>query len=159
MSNFIIADDNNLKIMRLKDLMMVDWDPILPGQSWDEGHTVNDIQEVLMILELDVYKYKSHLWRVYETPSGGVHAFLVSHKLPPTKAACQFAYSLKGDKRYIDIAWERQCWDVRISPKLFRPHDFVAKYIKDIGTGQYLIEHRTTMLMHDTYISKYAKYY
>lgn len=157
MSNFTVNVNSVMKFMSLRDLMMVDWDPILPGESWDEGHTIYNAEEAIKLLELDCIQHPTHLWRVYKTSSGGVHAFLVSHKLPPTKTACNFSYSLKGDKRYINCSWHQQVWNVRLSPKKGRVNDFVAKYLCTIGTGEFLLDHRTTMIIHDTYLSKYNK--
>lgn len=154
---FTVEMNCGLRVMRLKDLLMIDWDPISPGESWDEGHTIHNPQEAIKLLELDCIKHPTHLWRCYETSSGGIHAFLMSHSLPPTKEACQFSYSLKGDKRYIDFAWQRQTWNVRICPKRGRDNDFVARYLVTIGSAQPLFNHVIDMTFHDTYIGKYNK--
>lgn len=153
--DFTINENQIMRFMSTTNLMMIDWDLVLPGEELDSGHTIYKLEEAEKLIEQDVIKHPDHLWRCYETSSGGLHAFLVSHKVGPCEWARDLSLSLKGDERYVNCSMFLGVWNVRLSPKKGRRNDYVAKYYKDIGHGKYLFEHRTTTVVLDTYIGKY----
>ena len=143
--------DRGLKCMDMANLMMVDWDPIKPGDEPDDHYTISSKEEVYEIIKQRVTSHPAELWRVYETPSGGVHAFLLSHSLTPEEGE-GILLEMKGDLLYRDFSLKRGMWGVRISPKPNRVGDFVARYVATFGSGKALSEHIETMKVHDSFL-------
>ena len=140
-----------VKYMNLTNLLMIDWDPVAPGEEVDGHYTIHSKGEVYELLEARVQLHPEELWRVYETPSGGIHAFLLSHKYTPEEGY-NLLTEMKGDTLYRDISLKRGCWAVRISPKPKRVGDYVARYVGTFGQGVALPEHVETIKVHDSFL-------
>jgi len=141
-----------MTFMFTKDLMMVDWDPAPVGQEIDGIHyTISSKEEVYFILNERVAAYPNELWRVYETPSGGVHAFLVSHHVRP-KQGEEIISSMKGDLIYKMLCKKQGYWSIRLSPKPGRPGDYIARFVGNWGNGSPLKDHLEVMDYHDSYL-------
>lgn len=140
-----------LKVMTMKSLLMIDWDPIAPGEEADHHYTIKDKEEVYELLEARVSTHLEELWKVYETPSGGIHAFLLSHHYTPEEGY-NLLTEMKGDTLYRDISLKRGEWAVRIGPKQGRENDFVARYVGSFGSGKALPEHVETISVHDSFL-------
>jgi hypothetical protein len=140
----------------LTTLLMVDWDPHPTEGDYDEDHyTVNGPLEVEGILNERVTMHPDELWMAYLTPSGGVHAFLVSH-LIPIEDGIPLMFSMRGDFLYAGMCDTRRMYSVRVSPKMVngspRERDFIAKYWKNFGSGTALPEHELVMAIHDSFL-------
>jgi len=143
--------DRGLKCMDLVNLLMVDWDPAAEGSSVDDHYTVKNKKEVLEIINSRVETHLDELWRVYETPSGGIHAFLMSHKYTPSEGEGVLT-EMKGDLLYRDFSLKRNKWAVRVGPKPNRANDFVARFIGNFGKGIALSDHLKTIKIHDSFL-------
>lgn len=141
--------DKGLKCMDTFNLMMIDWDPT-DGEI-DDHYTIRSKGEVYQILEERVINYPDELWRVYETPSGGIHAFLLSHKYTPEEGYSLIT-EMRGDLLYRDLSIKRGMWGVRIGPKPNRIGDYVARYVATFGSGIPLPEHIEAMKVHDSFL-------
>lgn len=141
--------DKGLKCMDTNDLMMIDWDPT-DGEV-DDHYTIRSKGEVYQILEERVINHPDELWRVYETPSGGIHAFLLSHQVTP-KQGGDLITEMRGDLLYRDHSIKRGMWGVRIGPKPNRIGDYVARYVATFGQGIALPEHIEAMKVHDSFL-------
>ena len=137
--------------LSLYSLLMVDWDPVKDGESADEHYTVCSKGEVLDILNEDIERNPSHLWKIYETPSGGIHAFLISHSLTP-KEGSPLLTALKGDGLYRKMCLRRGVWSVRVSPKKGRKGDFIARFLEYKGHGEMLAENQEAIDIHDSFL-------
>jgi len=142
---------NRLQVMRMFNLLMIDWDPAAEGEELDGHYTIRSKEEVFTILEERVAQHPEELWRVYETPSGGIHAFLLSHKYTP-KQGYDLLTEMKGDTLYRDICIQSGKWSARIRPKPGREGDFVARYICSYGKGNPLEDHLKTIGIHDSFL-------
>lgn len=144
--------DKGLKCMDTFSLMMIDWDPCGDGEV-DDHYTIHSKGEVYELLEARVLTHPDELWKVYETPSGGIHAFLLSHKVTPEQGS-DLIKKMRGDLLYRDLSIKRGMWGVRIGPKPNRLGDYVARYVATFGTGIPLPEHLETMKVHDSFLPK-----
>lgn len=141
--------ERKLKIMVMPKLMMVDWDPA-EGEL-DHHYTIHNASEVFQILRERVEAHPDELWRVYETPSGGIHAFLVSHTLTPEEGY-SIQTEIQGDTLYRDFCFKRGKWTARVGPKPGREGDFVARFIGHWGTGTALAVNQEAMKVHDSFL-------
>jgi len=148
--------DKGLHLMDFFNLVMIDWDPS-PSDTPDEVHyTISSIEDVDRILSNRIKSNPDEFWVTYLTPSGGVHAFLVSHKYTPEEAE-PLMRELKCDLLYVELSLKRKKFGVRISPKPNRLGDYVASFWKTFGGGVPLMEHLETLKLKESYI-KGAKY-
>lgn len=147
--------EKGVKYLSLHTLLMVDWDPITEGETDTNHYTITSIQEVETILNQRVVTHRNELWKAYLTPSGGVHAFLLSH-LTPSNEGVQIIKDLRGDLLYAKMTLARGTYSVRVSPKIVegvpRKGDYVAKYWKTFGIGTCLPENDKVMTLHDSYL-------
>ena len=147
--------DKGLQCMDLLNLVMLDWDP---SDEPDGVHyTISSTQEVEELLSERVSKHPDEFWVTYLTPSGGVHAFLLSHKYTPQEAE-NLMRELRCDLLYVELSCKRKKFGVRISPKPNRLGDYVASYWQTFGRGTPLLEHIETLRLKESYI-KGAKYF
>ena len=150
--------NQGVKYMQLLNCVMLDWDPAPVGEEMDNHHyTISSTSEVEELLSKRVETNPDEFWVTYLTPSGGVHAFLMSHKLTPVEAS-PLMLELLCDKLYVELSAQRNKFGVRISPKVGRKGDYVASYWKTFGSGNILPEHEEVMRIHDSYILG-AKYF
>jgi hypothetical protein len=148
--------DKGLQLMDFLNLVMLDWDPS-PSDTPDGVHyTISSTSDVEALLTERVVKNPDEFWVTYLTPSGGVHAFLLSHKYTPLEAE-PLMRGLKCDLLYVELSLKRNRFGVRISPKPNRLGDYVASYWKTFGNGIPLPEHLDTLKLKESYI-KGAKY-
>ena len=149
--------DKGIKYLNLYDLLMVDWDPVPVGeQEIDKDHyTISSIEEVDNILNERVHSHPDELWKAYLTPSGGVHAFRVSHSTPCGEGI-DIIKEMQGDLLYAKMSSLRNFYGVRVSPKIVnglpREGDYVAKYWKSFGSGTALPGNELVMKLHDSYL-------
>jgi hypothetical protein len=147
--------DKGLQCMDLLNLVMLDWDP---SDTPDGVHyTISSTSEVEELLTERVTQNPDEFWVTYLTPSGGVHAFLMSHKYTPEEAE-PLMRELKCDLLYVELSLKRKKFGVRISPKPNRLGDYVASFWKTFGDGVPLPEHLETLKLKESYI-KGAKYF
>lgn len=147
--------DRGVHYMDLSSLVMLDWDP---NDEPDGIHyTISSTQEVEELLAQRVSEHPDEFWITYLTPSGGVHAFLLSHKYTPEEAE-PLMRQLKCDLLYVELSLKRKKFGVRISPKPNRLGDYVASYWKTFGSGIPLPEHVETLKLKESFI-KGAKYF
>ena len=140
----------------LTTLLMVDWDPHPVEGDYDEDHyTVSGPLEVEDILNERVQSHPDELWKAYLTPSGGVHAFRVSHSTP-IEDGISLMFNMRGDFLYSGMCDTRGGYSVRVSPKMVngspREEDYVAKYWKCYGKGIALPENELVMAIHDSFL-------
>ena len=141
--------------MDLLNLVMLDWDP---SDEPDGVHyTISSTSEVEELLAQRVSEHPDEFWVTYLTPSGGVHAFLLSHKYTPEEAESMMR-SLKCDLLYVELSLKRKKFGVRISPKPNRLGDYVASFWKTFGNGIPLPEHVETLKLKESFI-KGAKFF
>ena len=147
--------DKGIKCMDFFNFVMLDWDP---SDTPDGVHyTISSTDDVDRILSNRVESNPDEFWITYLTPSGGVHAFLMSHRYTPLEAE-PLMRQLKCDLLYVEISLKRKKFAVRISPSLFGLGDYVASFWKTFGNGIPLIEHLETLKLKETHI-KGAKYF
>jgi hypothetical protein len=155
LARFKVQD--SVKYLMLISTMMVDWDPVpVTEHKADERHyTISSIEEVNDLLTQRVITNPDELWHAYLTPSGGVHAFRVSHRTPAAQGV-EIIKSLKGDLLYAEMTLRRNMYGVRVSPKIVngspRVGDFVAKPWKIFGNAPALPENLIVMELHDKFL-------
>jgi hypothetical protein len=149
--------ERGIRYLNLTDLLMIDWDPVPAGeQELDKNHyTISSIEEVDNILKRRVHSHPDELWEAYLTPSGGVHAFLVSHSTPCGEGI-DIIKEMQGDLLYAKMCSLRNYYGVRVSPKIVnglpREGDYVAKYWKSYGGGIALPDNSSIMKLHDSFL-------
>lgn len=132
---YSVAINKGLWVMQTSDLMMLDWD-VNPNASeeTDCHYTVRSKGEAVRALEKFCKRNPNCLFRVYETPSG-IHAFLVSHKMPVWYRALNLGLTLGADNYYMSMCMKRGAWSYRIEPKKGRKGDYVARFLCWVGKG------------------------
>lgn len=147
--------EGGVKYLNLESLLMVDWDPKPEGEHDTDHYTISSIEEVNYILTQRVAAHPTELWKAYLTPSGGVHAFLLSHKFESGEGV-PIIKALRGDLLYARMSKSRGYYGVRVSPKIIdsapRKGDYVAKYWKTFGNGAALPDNMAVMLLHDSFL-------
>ena len=146
-----------VKFMKLNNLVMLNWDPSPTGQQDGVHYTISSTDDVEEIMVDRMKEHTDEFWVTYLTPSGGVHAFLLSHSMLPIEAAPMME-DMQCDKLYIKMNLKGNYFGVRISPKLGRKGDYVASYWKTFGNPELALpEHLETLRIKESYI-KGAKY-
>jgi hypothetical protein len=120
-----LKSDQGTLYLRMSKLLMIDWDLVPDGEAVCDHYTVFSKEEVISLLEKRVQENPKELWKVYDTPSGGCHAFLVSHQYTPGKGEAILA-EMRGDDLYRRMCLWRGKWSVRVSPKPNRAGDYEA---------------------------------
>lgn len=143
--------ERGMMMMDMYSMLMVDWDPVEEGVETDHHYTVHCKQEVFDILAARVKACPDELWRVYETPSGGIHAFLLSHSIT-TEEGYGIVTEMKGDLLYRDYCRRRGMWAVRVTPKVGRQGDYVARFLCHYGSGQPLPLNVKAIRIHDSHL-------
>jgi uncharacterized protein (TIGR02996 family) len=116
-------------------LLMGDWDCPDTFHFHEGSVTVPSRDYVLGILRRDVRDEPDHVWRVYETP-GGVRAFLTSDYRPFDRHHRGLMLNLSIDPLYREITTQQAAWWCRVSPKVGRPGDYVARPWTTIRGGE-----------------------
>ncbi len=144
-----------VKYLDLSTICMVDWDPKPEGEHDTTHFTISSIEEVEALLIERVALHPDELWQAYLTPSGGVHAFLVSHSLP-VEEGVKVIEDMHGDLIYAEMSLKRGKYGVRVSPKKVdgvpRRGDYIAKAWKSFGNGTALPENVAVMQLHDSFL-------
>ena len=132
-----VRDDvQKVEYIAFPRLLMGDWD-VPDDFHFHEGSvTVPSREYVLGILHRDVRERPDHAWRAYETP-GGVRAFLTSHfeEFSADRHHGMMA-DLSIDPLYREITAEQRAWWCRVSPKVGRPGDYVARSWTTVRGGR-----------------------
>jgi hypothetical protein len=142
---------SKIHVMYMDKLLMVDWD-ISGSNPVDHHYTVKNKEEIHRLLKFRVAVYPNELWKVYDTPSGGCHAFLLSHEYTPEEGIGILKF-LKGDRLYQHFSLKKKVWSARISPKPGRDGDYIARFSGYIGNGKPLPRNLEIMAIHDSYLS------
>ncbi len=123
-----VRDDvQRVEYVAFPRLLMGDWDCPDDYHFHEGSVTVPDRPYVLGILRRDVRERPGHVWQVYETP-GGVRAFLTSHFEGFSAGHHpRLMADLSIDPVYREITAQQGAWWCRVSPKVGRPGDYVAR--------------------------------
>jgi uncharacterized protein (TIGR02996 family) len=122
-----VRDDvQRVEYLAFPRLLMGDWDTPDDFHFHESSVTVPSREYVLGILRRDVAERPDHAWRAYETP-GGVRAFLTSEFEEFSPRHARLMADLFIDPLYRQITEEQRAWWCRVSPKVGRPGDFVAR--------------------------------
>ena len=147
--------DRGVKYVGFADVLMLDWDIPAEGHVSQNCVTITCREEALAVLEAFCAKYPGKFrFRVYETP-GGVRAFLLSGHVPAHHAA-GWQRVLRCDPLYTEMCYLRgACW-CRVSPKVGRTGDYVARPWKNVGTGPVNPSVCRLVNWHDKLCSRYS---
>ena len=142
--NISIFVDSGLKILGLKNVMVLDWD--LTTNKTEKEHpdykqkaTITTREDVIKIVRENM-KYipadlKNFGLRLYYTPNG-VRGIYISRPLYSRSTLCDvFMRIFKCDPAYRYLSILNECWHLRVSPKE-RENDYVACYWRTIGNNQ-----------------------
>jgi len=144
--------------------------PIISEDEWEYGWQESDQFKDdkmyylkfynMFMLDLDSHsqelidnlkKYNQFRFRVYQT-HGGYHIFITSQLIKyNSNLVFQLTKELAGDIYYAMFA-NKTGYKIRLSPKINRNEDYIAKYICDIGTIQECKECSDLIKIHDYYI-------
>lgn len=119
-----------VEYIRFDRLLMCDWDmphPSHPCTPKGSCVTIPHQQYVVGILNRDVCRHKDHVWQLYRTPAG-CRAFLVSQHRAMAHGALALMENLSCDPIYRQLAAKQDAWWCRVSPKVGRRDDYVARY-------------------------------
>lgn len=126
--------DNGVNYLEFSHVMMLDWDvpdPIHP----EEACTIRDRNEAYHILKEFCLENPGWVFRVYETP-GGVRAFLTSRCVESVAEVSDLMGWLRCDPLYVKFCERRRSFAVRVSAKLSRKGDYVARLVGIVGVGK-----------------------
>ena len=149
--------ENGLKCLDMVGLMMGDWDPA-PAGKLDNHYTVTGLEQIDSIMSSWARARPNQLWLGYKTPSGGAHAFLVSHVVGLNEGI-NLGTTLRCDKLYLKYCLRRGSFAVRVSPKLNREGDYIAKFWKTWGNGKPDPRQEEIMRGHDAFLAEEHRYY
>ena len=150
--------EKGLKVLDMKGLMMCDWDPAPSTSSVDYHYTITCLEQIDSIMNSWARARPNQLWVGYKTPSGGAHAFLVSHVVE-LHQGINLGTTLRCDKLYLKYCLNRRSFAVRVSPKPNREGDYIAKFWKTWGSG--IPDPRQVEIMrgHDAFLAEKNRYY
>ena len=141
---------------------MLDWDLPGPGHYSAAAITISTRYEPVEMLQNLCNQSDAWLFRVYKTP-GGVRAFCMSHTwdlADPKEAAVarMLMEGLKCDPCYTHFTFRRlNGWNSRVSPKVVRKNDYVARHVLDMGKGQATSKNVANVAIHDKLIPKFIE--
>ena len=147
-----------VKYLDMVGLMMCDWDCAQSPDSVDHHYTITSLDQVDSIINSLVRAKPDLLLIGYKTPSGGAHAFLVSH-IVKLERGVKLGYKLKCDQLYLKFCQQRGNFAVRVSPKLEREGDYIAKFWKTWGNGTPDPRQEEIMRGHDAFLAEENRYY
>ncbi len=129
------GEDRGVKYITFAHVMMLDWDVPDEGHKGSECITIATKGEAISILEEFCKENKTMRFKVYETP-GGVRAFLTSRCITEGMGTMKETMDwLKCDPLYTRFCLQRREWACRVSPKVGRANDYVARYMMEVGEG------------------------
>lgn len=129
------GEDRGVRYITFAHVMMLDWDVPDEGHKTEECITIKDRGEALTILEEFCKENRAWKFKVYETP-GGVRAFCTSMCIKEGIGTMKETMDwLKCDPLYTRFCLQRREWACRVSPKVGRANDYVARYWKEVGEG------------------------
>lgn len=129
------GNQKGMKIISFRHVVMLDWDVPNEGHVMEGCVTIRRKEEAIVILQQYCMEDKKMLFRVYETP-GGVRAFLVSRMSESVRLDEPLMRRLSCDPLYTRLCASRGEWACRVSPKVGRKGDYVARYWTTIGDGK-----------------------
>jgi hypothetical protein len=134
--NTVLIEDRGVHYFSYQDMLMIDWD-VDDGTHFDAKKQclVDSIGEAWEILDRFCNKHPEYKFVMYQTP-GGARAFCVSHRIRAgSKEARRILKKLKCDKIYAKLTNTREDFACRLTPKVNRKDDYVAKFIGIVGVG------------------------
>jgi hypothetical protein len=129
------VEDTGMTYKRFDRVAFLDWDWPNAARKTKECITVQDFGEVVDLIENWLIIHPEYTIRLYETP-GGVRGVFVSHFMTVDELVNLNIEGLKSDPLYISLSLARKCFGARISPKLNRANDFIARYVCTLGVYQ-----------------------
>lgn len=144
------GEDKGVKYIRFQHVMMLDWD-IPDAVHPEEAVSIQTREEVLTLLTEYCMEEKNTLFRVYRTP-GGVRGFLISSVVEGPKAQKEVMERLKCDPLYVKFCVLRNTFACRVSPKIGRANDYVARPWTTIGYGKECPLVMETVRYHDSFL-------
>jgi hypothetical protein len=153
---------DGVQYMSMNEILMLDWD--FP----DAGHPkkcltgVENIGDVWLLLHEWCKSFPYFGFALYETP-GGARAFCTNQFFSPTAEFTQHVMKkLKCDPVYAGMCSKKNAFCVRVSPKLTRKNDFIARYVGQVGSLNLSTPIRMALEKHDALVDENGgnvKYY
>lgn len=128
-------EESGISYKSFDRIAMLDWDWPNESHKLDRCVTIQSFEQVVEYLEPWLAKHSDQAVRLYETP-GGVRGFFISKKQNVMEFLALGIDDLNSDPLYITLCTRRNAFGVRISPKLNRKADFVARYVCTLGHQQ-----------------------
>lgn len=146
-----MTSSTNFKVTSFDWLPVADWD--WPDKIHDSRcTTISTLEDVVRILNKYLESNENHV-RVYETPAG-VHAFFLGEKQTPREFNWE---GLNADPIYQKICIQKNKFRIRVSPKLGRTGDFVARYVCTVANCPPNLQLEKLLVQHhDKRIEEYA---
>lgn len=129
------VEEAGMTYKRYDKIAFLDWDWPNVSHKNNDCVTIQNFGEVIDLLEPWLHKHPGFTIRLYETP-GGVRGVFTSHKMTVTELVGLNINELKSDQMYIKLVLQRGVFGARISPKLNRTGDFIARYVCTLGVQQ-----------------------
>lgn len=152
-----VMEDNNVHYFHYTDLLMIDWD-VDDGSHFDPERQclVDSIGDAWETLHNFCEKNPEYKFVMYQTP-GGARAFCISHRIKALSDEAGYLMDeLKCDKIYVDITQQRGNFACRLTPKIGREGDYVARFIGYLGNGDADDSLLNRVSYHDTWCANFG---
>jgi hypothetical protein len=145
------VEDAGITYKRFDKIAFLDWDWPNVSHRNNDCVTIQNFGEVVDLLEPWLHKHPSFAIRLYETP-GGVRGIFTSHFMTVNELVALGIEELNSDPMYIKLSLQRGVFGARISPKLNRTGDFIARYVCTLGVQQDVQILDILSKFHDNYL-------
>ena len=132
-----LCEDKKMFYLKFYNLMMLDYD-------YPDGKKEDTLKKLIeMFREFSV--------RIYETHNG-FHVFILSYPIDHDKDSTYNLMMFLGCDKFYCLFTRKHGYKIRLSPKIGRDENFVAKFVHEHGDN-ILPELKRLMIIHDLYIN------
>lgn len=146
------VEENGVTYKRFDRVALLDWDWPNVSHKAEECVTIESIADVYLLLQPWLAKHTDQSIRLYETP-GGIRGALTGKFQTVDEFVALGVDSLKADPMFIKLCIERKMFGARVSPKLNRTGDFIARYVCTLGCAEEPKVVEVVKRFHDCYLS------
>lgn len=136
---------------RFDVIAALDWDWPNVAHKAAECVTIDTIEDVYRLLAPWLLAHPDQAIRIYETP-GGVRGVLTGKRQTVDEFLCLGVDALNADPLYLKLCNQRKVFGVRVSPKLNRTGDFIARYVCTLGGAEDPEIVEVVERFHDSYL-------
>jgi len=145
------VEESGVTYKRFDRIAFLDWDWPNVSHKANECVTIDTIDDVYRLLQPWLIAQPDQSIRIYETP-GGIRGALTGKLQTVDQFVALGVDTLNADPMFIKLCIERKMFGARVSPKLNRSGDFIARYVCTLGCAEDPKVVEVIERFHDSYL-------